>query len=89
MHHFPVICTFYVIYLVIFYNYFFYYLISGSFLLCRKAVTVKCDDSPKNLRFVREASLKQTSGLQCHSGGGRGDVASNVLGNDSGRKQSR
>ena len=62
---------------------------SGSFLLCRKAIVVKCGASAERLQRVRWAPLKQTSGLQGHLGGGRGDLASNDLGTDSGWKQSR
>ena len=62
---------------------------SGSFLLCRKAMVVKCGASAEGLQRVRWAPLKQTGGLQGHFGGGWGDLAGNDLGTDSGWKQSR
>ncbi len=62
---------------------------SGSFLLCRKAMVVKCGVSAEGVRCVWRVPLNQTSGLQGHPGGGWGDLAGDDLGTGSGWKQSR
>ena len=64
-------------------------LASGSFLLRRKAMLVKCGVSVEGVQRAWWAPLNQTSGLQGHSGGGWGDLAGNDLGTGSGWKQSR
>ena len=67
----------------------FYRSASGSFLLCRKALVVKCGVSAEGVQRVWWAPLNQTSGLQGHSGGGWGDLAGDDLGTGSGWKKSR
>jgi len=64
-------------------------LANGRFLLCCHALMMKCDVSAKGLLHVRQAPLKQTSGLQKHFSGNRDALADNTLGIDSGWKQSR